>query len=175
MRYNNLVRGLCAVLASAILYSPLEANAVDLNMKVSPRGTSFVAQYESFSAKPYKEPNGSFSVGYGHQIKPGENLPSVTREQAETLLKNDLRIAENAVKNSVRVPLNQNQFDALVSFTYNVGSGNLQRSTLVRKLNAEDYSGASEEFKKWSYAQGKKLKGLEVRREAERDLFVGSR
>ncbi|MGL4733219.1 MAG: lysozyme, partial [Fusobacteriaceae bacterium] len=87
-------------------------------------------------------------------------------------LKKDLLRFEQKVLQLVIVKINKNQFDALVSFCYNCGSGNLQTSTLLRKLNAGDYPGAAEEFPRWNRAGGKVLNGLIKRREAEKELFL---
>ena len=95
----------------------------------------------------------------------------ITPEQAEKFLKEDLKTFEKIVKDNVKVPLNQNQFDALVSFVFNVGGGNFKNSTLLKVLNKGDYSAAAGEFSKWVYCGGKKLPGLVRRRQAEAELF----
>ncbi len=94
-----------------------------------------------------------------------------TQEQAEQWLQEDVQSAVDAVNRLVTVQLTQNQFDALVDFTFNLGSGNLQSSTLLRLLNAGNYAGAAGEFEKWDKAGGQALPGLLRRRQAERDLF----
>lgn len=125
----------------------------------------------------YLDPVNVWTIGYGHTSAAG--APKVTKgmriskQEAEAILKADLeRIYIPAVKRNVRVPLNENQLGALVSFTYNLGETNLKGSTLLRKLNKGDYTGASKEFSKWVNAGGKKLPGLVTRREAERRLFL---
>uniref|UniRef100_UPI000225FC22 lysozyme n=1 Tax=Paracoccus sp. TRP TaxID=412597 RepID=UPI000225FC22 len=96
---------------------------------------------------------------------------TITKADARTILTRDLPRYEADVTRLVRVPLNENQFGALVSFTYNLGAGNLTSSTLLRKLNAGDYAGAAAEFPTWNKAGGKVLNGLVRRRAAERALF----
>jgi lysozyme len=127
--------------------------------------------FEGFRAYPYTCPGGSLTIGYGTTIKPGE-YTSITKEQGEALLRKSISGFERSVKNLVKVPLNQNQYDALVSFTYNVGAGALKRSTLLKKLNSGDYSGAADELLKFTKANGKVLEGLVRRREKERNLFL---
>ncbi|MFK7073950.1 lysozyme, partial [Acinetobacter baumannii] len=105
----------------------------------------------------------------GVKVKKGDTC---TAEQAKTYFKHDLAKFEKTVNESVTVPLNQNQFDALVSLTYNIGSGAFNNSTLLKKLNKRDYQGAADQFLVWNKAGGKVMKGLVRRREAERALFL---
>ena len=95
----------------------------------------------------------------------------ITKERAEAILKFVLTTFERSVNKLVTVPINQNQFDALVSFTYNVGGVHLADSTLLKMLNKGDYAGASEQFGRWAKAGGKTLPGLVARRESEKELF----
>lgn len=144
-------------------------------------GTNLIKEFEGCKLKAYKCPAGIWTIGYGHtgpDVK--ENLV-ITNYQAGALLVGDLQKFENAIKLLVRVPLSQNQFDALVSFVYNVGPyalynptkpATLQASTLLKKLNAGDYLGAAEEFLRWDKVNGKPLAGLTKRRKAERELFL---
>ena len=97
---------------------------------------------------------------------------TISQNEADRLLKMDLIVHCNNVSGLVKVPLNQNQFDALVSFEYNVGYGALAGSTLLRLLNAGDYKGAGGQFGRWVYGGGKTLPGLVRRRKAELDLFL---
>lgn len=97
---------------------------------------------------------------------------SISNEQAERMLLNDVQRFEPEIERLVTAPLNQNQWDALISFAYNLGAANLESSTLRRLLNAGDYAGAAEQFPRWNNAGGKVLPGLVRRRAAERDLFL---
>lgn len=141
-------------------------------MRISDKGLGIITHFEGLSAKPYVCPAGYLTIGYGHLVK--ENSPHfVTKAQALELLKHDVAIAEQAVKRLISAPLTQYQFDALVSFTFNVGAGALQRSSLRACANRGDFFGASEQFLRWVYGGGRKLKGLILRRNAEKMLFLG--
>ena len=140
-------------------------------MKTSQDGVNFVKQFEGFRATPYKDVAGLLTIGFGHLIKPGEVFGAVSSVEAVGLLVRDLEEAENIVNTWVSVDLTQNQFDALVSFTYNLGGGRLKASTLLRKLNLGDYAGAASEFPKWDMAAGLHVPGLTRRRNAEQRLF----
>lgn len=117
-----------------------------------------------------------WTIGIGHtgsvDGKPVTPGMVITREKSRALLKADAAIATSAVNKLVSAKLNQNQFDALVDFTFNLGQGNLQSSTLLRKLNADDYAGAANEFPRWNKAGGVVLNGLVKRRADERKLFL---
>jgi len=136
---------------------------------------------------PYLDPVGIWTIGWGHaivyqgrmlrgtadqatvnQLYPG----GITEAQAEALLSGDLMNTGRDVSAAVTVPLNDNEFGALTSFTFNLGIGNLKSSTLLKKLNAGDRAGAADEFGKWVNAGGKPLPGLVKRRAAERALFL---
>ena len=134
-------------------------------------GLHLIKTYEGLRLKAYKCPAGVLTIGYGHTsgVKPGD---VITEEQAETMLKNDLKIYENYVNNYVNVPLTQNQFDALVSFTYNLGGGTLKESSLLKRLNEGKYDDASYWFDRYVYAGRKKLQGLVNRRAKEKELFL---
>lgn len=144
-------------------------------LKTSLAGIELICHFEGYEAKPYMCPGGELTIGYGHVIRDHEKtyLTYVNQNQARQLLHNDLHRFENAVNKLVTVPLEQHQFDALVSFAFNVGPGNLERSTLLKKLNAGYYGGAAEQFKRWRFAGGKILEGLERRRAAEAAMFRG--
>ena len=113
-----------------------------------------------------------WTIGYGHtgpDVKPGL---AITRQQADKLLVNDLARFERGVNALVTVRLNQNQFDALVSFSYNLGLSSLQGSTLLRLLNAGNFQAAADQFPRWNRAGGKEVAGLTRRRAEERKLFM---
>jgi lysozyme len=141
-------------------------------MKTSQKGTDLIKQFEGTVLKVYKDAVGLPTIGIGHLIKHNESFTTITQQQAEELLAKDLVQFEVGVTKAVRVTLNQNQFDALVSFSFNLGLGNLNSSTLLRKLNAGDYQGAASEFERWNKAGGKILTGLTRRRLAEKGLFL---
>lgn len=146
-------------------------------MNISENGLNLIKQFEGLSLKPYADAVGVPTIGYGSTYyenggKVRLSDPAISEEQATELLRHTVRHYEKAVKASVTVPLTQNQFDALVSFTYNLGAGNLQRSTLLRLLNQGDYRAAADRFVRWNRAGGRVLRGLTRRREAERDLFL---
>lgn len=122
-------------------------------------------------------PAGYPTIGYGHVVKPQEKeqvASGITTEQAEALLRQDVQAAERAVLRLITVPLTDGQFDALVSFTFNLGAGALQRSALRRKVNRGDHAAVPAEFWKWVWAAGRKLEGLVRRREAEAELYVST-
>lgn len=137
---------------------------------LSADGLRRLAEEEGFSATPYSDFKGN-SIGHGHLIRPGESLTYVTREQARDLLLSDVAWAEAAVRSAVDVQLQQHQFDALVSFAFNVGASAFGRSTLVKKLNAGDLAGAAAEFPRWNLAGGAVLPTLVARRARERATF----
>ena len=142
--------------------------------KVSEEGLRLIKRFEGFSETVYICPAGYPTIGYGHVVLDHEveNFAyGISEEQATDLLRQDVAIAERAVLQHINVPLSDGQFDALVSFTFNLGSGALQRSTLRRKLNRQEYRLAAKEFGRWVWAGGKKLKGLIHRRNAEAALF----
>jgi lysozyme len=145
--------------------------------KVSASGIEHLKRLEALRLFPYLDEAGYPSIGYGHKIKSGENFDGgITQQQAEVLLRQDLRDAENAVNTLVTVPLNQNQFDALVSFTFNIGVNAFKNSTLLKKLNDYDYQGALAELARWNKVtvNGEKVvsDGLALRRAREQELFI---
>ena len=140
-------------------------------MNISNKGIELIKKYEGCRLSSYKCPAGVWTIGYGHTKGVREGM-NITLKEANIFLQNDLKIHEKNVAKLVKVPLNQNQFDALVSFEFNVGISNFQKSTLLKKLNKNDFIGASGEFEKWIYANHKPLLGLAKRRKAEKELFL---
>jgi len=131
-------------------------------------GLELIKDFEGFQSEPYLCPGGYWTIGYGHVIHARDRLRyPITREQAEQLLRKDVRVAEAAVIRLITVSLSAGQCDALVSFTFNLGAGALQRSTLRRKLNRGEYEAVPEEFMRWVFAGGRRLAGLVRRRRAE--------
>ena len=145
---------------------------------INERGLALIKAFEGLHLQAYKDAVGIWTIGWGHtgivhQDGSVHEGRTITEEQAEELLKYDLRNFERAVARLVTVPLDDDQFAALVSFAFNLGEGNLQKSTLLKKLNAGDYASAAEEFGKWNQAGGQVLAGLVRRRESEQRLFLG--
>ena len=145
-------------------------------MKTSSNGTSLIKEFEGFVASAYLCPAKVWTIGIGTTVYPNgtkvKKGDKCTQEQALEYLQHDLKSFEKTVNESVKVPLSQNQFDALVSLAYNIGSGAFKNSTLLKKLNAKDYAGAADQFLVWNKGSGKVLKGLVRRRDAERALFL---
>lgn len=140
-------------------------------MKTASSGLTLIKNFEGLRLTAYLCPAQVWTIGFGStgaHVKPGM---TITKEQAEDLLLKDLVRFENAVHRLVKVPLTQNQFDALVSFTFNVGIGSLQKSTLLRLLNEGKYDQVGPQLMRWNKAGGKELPGLTRRRRAEADLF----
>lgn len=145
-------------------------------MQISPNGINLIKKNEGFRSKPYKCPGGVWTIGYGSTFYiNGEKVSRYDSEISETfaseLLENVVNDFAMKVDKLIKVSLNQNQFDALVSFTYNIGIGAFSKSTLLKKLNNADFDGASKEFVRWNKANGKVLKGLTKRRNDESKLF----
>ncbi|MCM8191342.1 lysozyme [Enterobacter asburiae] len=145
-------------------------------MQTSDKGIALIKQFEGCKLTAYQDSVGVWTIGYGW-TQPVDGKPirtgmTIKQETAERLLKTGLVSYESDVSRLVKVDLTQGQFDALVSFTYNLGARSLSTSTLLRKLNASDYAGAADEFLRWNKAGGKVLNGLARRREAERALFL---
>lgn len=139
-------------------------------MQISKAGLDLIKQFEGLYLKAYRCPAGVPTIGYGHTagVAMGQ---TITQQQADDYLRRDVRQFERAVERLVKVPLTQGQFDALVSFAFNLGEGALAQSTLLRLLNAGDYAGAAAQFDRWNKAGGRVLPGLVRRRAAERALF----
>lgn len=143
-------------------------------MKISNVGLTLIKNFEGLRLKAYKvvESEKHYTIGYGHygaDVKKGQ---VITNTQAEQLLMMDLEKFVKAVDEAVKVKLNQNQFDALVSFTYNCGITAFKTSTLLIHVNAKDFVKASKEFKRWNKSGGKVLGGLVTRRDRECKLFI---
>jgi lysozyme len=147
-------------------------------LKITQSGIDLIVKYEGVKLTPYKCPAGLWTCGVGHLIGDGKSLPDswnkrFTITEVYSILSHDLIKYENAVNRYIKVPLTQNQFNALVSFTYNLGIGTLQRSSLRQKVNRGDMDGARKVLLKYNKAGGKVLKGLDLRRKAEALLFIG--
>jgi lysozyme len=144
-------------------------------MKTGTRGKKLIKSFEGFRAIAYICPAGVPTIGYGTTRINGSRVKEgmkITSDEAEVFLEQDLKVFEDAINHNVLVEINQNQFDALVSFVYNVGIANFKKSTLLKKLNKGDYEEASNQLLRWTRAGGKVLNGLVRRREAEKELFL---
>ena len=149
-----------------------------MSMKTSPVGLNLIKEFEGYSATKYICPAGKPTIGYGHLITKTEELSGkynqpITKEQATELLAFDVREAETAIRNLVIPRINQNQFDALVSFVYNVGMSAFKNSTMLKYINNnKNIKDIKNEFYRWVYANNKKLDGLVRRRDAEATLYA---
>jgi lysozyme len=155
-------------------------------MKTSPAGLALIQRFEGLHdgdtdtplLEPMLDPVGIPTLGWGAIYGFGNRRvtmdhPAITMADADELLRHDLGRTERAVTRLVRVVIGQNHFDAVVSLTYNIGEGNLARSTLLKLLNARDFTGAAREFPKWRKSRGLVLRGLVLRRAEERKMFEG--
>ena len=145
-------------------------------MSVSNKGVDLICEFEGEQLIAYDDGVGIWTIGFGTikypngvRVKKGDTC---TLEQAKEYMRHDLIEFEHTVNISVKVPLNQNQFDALVSLAYNIGSSAFKSSTLVKKLNTGDYQGAADQFNVWVNAGGKRMQGLVNRRDREKLLFL---
>ena len=134
-------------------------------------GAGALIAHEGWIKVGYKDPVGIVTACAGHTAT-AQLGRTYTEAECKELLRQDVREAETAVKRLVTVRITQNQYDALVSFVFNVGQGNFARSTLLRKLNAGDCRGAADEFLRWNRAGGQVFRGLTIRRTDERNLFL---
>jgi lysozyme len=140
-------------------------------MCTSTKGIELIKQFEGYRSKAYLCPASKWTIGYGHTRTVKQGMV-ISKDEGERLLKQDLRVYENAVNELVEVPLTQNQFDALTSFTYNVGRGAFHGSTLLSYLNQRNYIEAANQLLRWTKGNGQGLPGLIRRREAEKKLFL---
>ena len=148
-------------------------------MKTSEKGLALIKEFEGFKSKPYKCPAGVPTIGYGSTFylngsKVKLTDRAISEKEASELLIKSLAKYENTINVAVKVPLDQNEFDALVSFVYNLGSGNFISSTSLKLINANASPvEIAQQFIKWNKCNGEPLDGLTRRREAERDLYLG--
>ena len=141
-------------------------------MKTSQYGIDLIKHFEGGELEAYQCAAGVWTIGYGHTkgVQPGDQW---SESHANHMLEVELEEYENYVSTAVTVPLSQNQFDALVSWVYNLGNGNLTSSTMLKVLNSGDYAGVPAQILRWNKAGGKVLDGLTRRRQAEADMFEG--
>ena len=145
-------------------------------MSISPSGIDLIRNFESLRLNAYDDGVGVWTIGYGTTKYPGgvrvKKGDVCTLDQAKAYMQHDLKKFEQTVNSTVKVPVNQNQFDALVSLAYNIGTDAFKKSTLVKKLNANDIHGAANQFDVWVNAGGKRMQGLVNRRAKEKALFL---
>ncbi len=140
-------------------------------MIISDAGIELIKSFEGCKLEAYRCPADVLTIGYGHTGDVDEGQ-IITEHQADVLLRSDLTTFERCVNALVVVPVTQSQFDALVSFAFNLGCNALRKSTLLRMLNEGDDVGAGQQFERWNKSNGRALAGLTRRRAAERDLFL---
>jgi lysozyme len=141
------------------------------NFKYGASGLALTERSESLRLDAYQDSVGVWTIGYGHTGTDVREGLTITEAQAVVLLSADVAWAVTCVNKFVTAAINQNQFDALVDFTFNLGGASLAQSMLLRLLNAGDFAGAAAQFLRWNKAGGKVLRGLTIRRQAEMDLF----
>ena len=143
-----------------------------MSIRISENGKKLIRNFEGLKLSPYQDLIGVWTIGLGHTKGVTKDMPIITEKEAYELFEIDIQHYENAVSRLITYTLTQSQFDSLCSFSFNLGTGALQRSTLRQKLNRGDVQGAAGEFHKWCMAGGKKSKGLLRRRLAEREMFL---
>ena len=160
--------GIAAAIHFTDKYTQIEENV----MAIAKSTLSFITKEEGLRNKAYKDSKGLWTIGVGHLIKPSEQhllTTTLTDEQVEELLQSDLKWCSEAVENNVKVPLTQNQYDALYSLCFNIGETNFRKSTVLRKINENDLQGAADAILMWN-----KPEVLINRRKRERALFLGA-
>lgn len=140
-------------------------------MKVSDQLIEQIKQFEGFRENAYICPAGIKTIGYGHVLADNDNRKKIASSEAEELLMQDIKKVELSIERNIKVGLTQGQFDALVSFTFNVGSASLQRSTIRQKVNRQEHEDVPPEIKRWIFAGGRILSGLVNRREIEANMY----
>lgn len=145
-----------------------------MEQKISKEAINLIKEHEGLRLTVYRDAAGLETIGYGHLLKGEEvgNLREITMEQADDFLKADIVEAEEGIARYVKVPLNENQRGALVSWVFNLGVGAFRSSTLIERINAREFHRAPGEMMRWIIAGGRPLKGLIRRRAAEAELFI---
>lgn len=141
-------------------------------MKTSVEGLALIKKFEGLELEAYKCAAGVWTIGYGH-TKDVQEGDVWSESHADHMLEVELEEFEGYINDNVSAPLSQNQFDALVSWVYNLGPANLKASTMLKVLNSGDYEGVPAQIQRWNKAGGKVLEGLIRRRKAEALLFIG--
>lgn len=143
------------------------------DLKVSSTGIGLILLFETWQHKAYDDGFGYVTIGVGHRRSKPQPNSTITSAQVWRLFVQDIKDVEAVIDEVVKVPLNSNEFDALVSFVFNVGSTAFRNSTLLKKLNANDRTGAAKQFERWCMVKGRVSNGLLKRRKFERQLFEG--
>lgn len=161
------------LLAVWLTLSPQPPTLCYDDCSTSQSGIALIQHFEGFMPFVYKDAAGKDTIGFGHLIRPGETFKQpMLPNDAEKLLRADVATAERAVNRRVAIPLKQTQFDALTSFTFNLGEGSLTSSTLLRRVNAHRHQDVPAQFLRWVNADGKPLPGLIRRRQAESEMYA---
>ena len=142
-------------------------------MKISTEGLALIKKFEGCKLRAYQDSVGVWTIGVGHTKGVVEG-DVITEEEADEYLRADVREAEECVSRAVTLPLTQGEFDACVSFVFNVGCGAFRGSTLLKRILDSDFDGARLEFARWNKAGGQVLAGLTARRKAEAEMFEGT-
>ena len=142
-------------------------------MIISEEGKNLIKKFEGCELEAYKCAAGVPTIGYGH-IKDVSMGMTITQSEADEMFNHEIKEYETYVNTAVTVPLSQNQFDAIVSWVFNLGNGNLKASTMLKVINSGDHAGVPAQIKRWNKAGGKVLEGLVRRREAEALLYQGA-
>ena len=145
-------------------------SAANANLRINDAGLQIIEESEGLRLEAYSA-RGRWYIGYGHSRTAQAGM-TITEAEAERLLREDVRASENAIKSMVKVPMNENQFSAMVSLAYNLGSGGFSRSTVLERINKGDYAGAADAFLNHNRAGGVPNEHLTQRREKERTLFL---
>jgi len=141
-----------------------------MTRRLNEAGLALLKKWEGCKLTSYKDVGGVWTIGYGHTRTARPNQ-TITQDEADRLLREDVAVFADGVDKAVKVPLTDNQFDALVVFAYNVGRGAFNNSTLLRKLNAGDYASVPSELMRWNKVKGQVVKGLTNRRSGEVELW----
>ena len=159
---------------SECIRGALAPRPIGEKMQISEEGKNLIKKFEGCELEAYKCAAGVWTIGYGH-IKTAVEGMKIDQATANELFDEEMGEYETYVNTAVTVPLSQNQFDALVSWVFNLGNGNLNASTMLKVINSSDHAGVPAQIKRWNKAGGKVLEGLIRRREAEALLFQGKK
>lgn len=167
--YRAYLQNALPVATAETISFPPDSKVAGLHINDS--GLNLIKEFEGLRLEPYKDVGGKLTIGYGHLVRPGEYYGMISEAEAAKLLREDIKVAEAYVKRYVTVPLNGNQFAALVSLVYNIGPGNFRKSTMLEHLNDGEMDKAAAEFPRWKRVGKREVKGLSRRRSAEKELF----